>query len=302
MHPTDGVTLNIEWRAQSRSAKIFGVPLTVTTEPDSIIAVLDVVLAADPVRATVVGTIRTELARRPADGWCAFGTSPISGPISGSGATHLAVRSDAVYPVVVLGDWPAADLAQLPGVLRTVPALAGVAGDAKVIDTLRPELPRVQAEQAQRLFRLDELVLPTGVEGRARLARTADRQLLIEFFRAFSIEANAGRRVPPAAAAADDALAHGRPWLWCDESGVVVSMAHRRSGVAGCARVGPVYTPPSERGHGYASAVTAAATSDILADGAIPVLFTDLANPISNAIYPRLGYYPVADEVRLHFG
>jgi predicted GNAT family acetyltransferase len=58
-----------------------------------------------------------------------------------------------------------------------------------------------------------------------------------------------------------------------------------------------VYTPPKERGRGYGSAVTAAATRSILDDGAIPVLFTDLANPTSNKIYQALGYRPV--ETRL---
>jgi predicted GNAT family acetyltransferase len=31
------------------------------------------------------------------------------------------------------------------------------------------------------------------------------------------------------------------------------------------------------------------------------VLFTDLANPTSNALYQRLGYRPVTDRALLHF-
>jgi predicted GNAT family acetyltransferase len=31
------------------------------------------------------------------------------------------------------------------------------------------------------------------------------------------------------------------------------------------------------------------------------VLFTDLANPVSNAIYTRIGFEPVADGVRVLF-
>jgi hypothetical protein len=31
------------------------------------------------------------------------------------------------------------------------------------------------------------------------------------------------------------------------------------------------------------------------------VLFTDLANPTSNALYPRLGYQPVTDTLVLAF-
>jgi predicted GNAT family acetyltransferase len=31
------------------------------------------------------------------------------------------------------------------------------------------------------------------------------------------------------------------------------------------------------------------------------VLFTDLANPVSNSIYPRIGYRPVHDALELAF-
>jgi predicted GNAT family acetyltransferase len=71
---------------------------------------------------------------------------------------------------------------------------------------------------------------------------------------------------------------------------------------AGVVRVGPVYTPPALRGRGYAGAVTGAVTSAAIAAGAREVvLFTDLANPTSNALYRRLGYQPVTDRVVLRF-
>jgi predicted GNAT family acetyltransferase len=71
--------------------------------------------------------------------------------------------------------------------------------------------------------------------------------------------------------------------------------------ISGSARVGPVYTPTAARGHGYGSAVTAAATRSILDEGAIPVLFTDLANPTSNKIYQAMGYEPVEDRLVVTF-
>ena len=68
------------------------------------------------------------------------------------------------------------------------------------------------------------------------------------------------------------------------------------------ARIGPVYTPPEHRCHGYAAAVTAAATSAAHAAGAREVvLFTDVDNPTSNAVYARIGYVPVADYSRMLF-
>jgi predicted GNAT family acetyltransferase len=62
-----------------------------------------------------------------------------------------------------------------------------------------------------------------------------------------------------------------------------------------------VYTPPAQRGHGYGSAVTAAAARDILGCEAIPCLYTDLANPTSNKIYQAIGFVPVSDRVEVRF-
>ena len=99
----------------------------------------------------------------------------------------------------------------------------------------------------------------------------------------------------------DTVLAEQGGWLWCDAAGTPVSLACRRRPSGGSARIGPVYTPPEQRGRGYGSAVTAAATRSILDEGAIPVLFTDLANPTSNKIYQQLGYRPVEDRVVVTF-
>ena len=75
-----------------------------------------------------------------------------------------------------------------------------------------------------------------------------------------------------------------------------------RRPVAGVARIGPVYTPDDDRGHGYGSAVTAAAARTALAAGSRDVvLFTDVANPVPNAIYRRLGFVPRADWLATDF-
>src|SRR6185437_36138 len=75
-----------------------------------------------------------------------------------------------------------------------------------------------------------------------------------------------------------------------------------RAVVAGMSRIGPVYTPPEHRGHGYAAAVTAAAARWALDRGARHVLlYTDLANPRTNRLYPRLGFRPRYDALELRF-
>jgi predicted GNAT family acetyltransferase len=82
-----------------------------------------------------------------------------------------------------------------------------------------------------------------------------------------------------------------------------VSLAGVTRPAAGQVRVGPVYTPPEHRGRGFGAAVTAAVTASALAAGVAEVLlFTDLANPTSNALYARLGFVPLADRVMLLLG
>lgn len=81
-----------------------------------------------------------------------------------------------------------------------------------------------------------------------------------------------------------------------------MSLAGVTRQVVGMIRVGPVYTPPELRGHGYASAVTADVSRRAREAGADEVLlYTDLANPTSNSIYQNIGYRAVEDRVVLAF-
>ncbi len=79
-----------------------------------------------------------------------------------------------------------------------------------------------------------------------------------------------------------------------------MSMAGLTEVVAGVGRIAPVYTPREYRKHGYGGAATVAATKLVIERGAKAVtLFTDLANPVSNALYIKLGYQAVEDKVIL---
>ena len=62
-----------------------------------------------------------------------------------------------------------------------------------------------------------------------------------------------------------------------------------------------MFTPIDFRRRGYAGALTADISRRALDLADEVVLFTDLANPTSNAIYQRLGYRPVEDRVWVSF-
>jgi uncharacterized protein len=108
---------------------------------------------------------------------------------------------------------------------------------------------------------------------------------------------------PPARAdAGQRAVATGRAHLWLDDAGLPVSYAFNNRDIDGWASVGPVYTPPAARGRGYATSLVAA-VSQFLLDQGRPgcTLFTNLANPTSNAIYMRIGYRRIGSAFRYAF-
>lgn len=258
-------------------------PLRVTTDHAEITTVLDRFLAADPVAGTILGTIRSVL---EPTAW------------SASDGELLAVRSADEYPVVLAGPWAVGSptFGELGALLGDLPDIRGVSGPPTVVDELAVRLAgaRPIVRMAQRLLRCDQLAPPVGVQGSPALAAAPQRDVVHRWFAAFLAEGGDPSGRP--AEGADRALDSGLCRLWLDASGEPVSMAARRPVVAGSGRVGPVYTPPDHRGRGYGSAVTAAATADVLAEGGVPVLFTDLTNPTSNKIYQLIGYRPVEDR------
>jgi GNAT superfamily N-acetyltransferase len=150
-------------------------------------------------------------------------------------------------------------------------------------------------ERAERIYRLTRVIPPAPVAGRIRVAGAADASLLREWFAAFSEEA-LGTRAEPAEV--DELLQRRLPrrelWLW--EDGAAVSMAGVSGPTPNGIRVNAVYTPPANRGRGYASACVAALSQAQLDAGKrYCFLYTDLANSTSNRIYQRIGYEPVAD-------
>ncbi|WP_406200786.1 GNAT family N-acetyltransferase [Streptomyces sp. NBC_01017] len=147
-----------------------------------------------------------------------------------------------------------------------------------------------------RLYRLGTLTPPEPMPtGRARVLGEQDLEQVMfwcgEFAKAVgevvSIDAGswAGTR-----------FADKRYTLWETPDGTPVSIAGLNPLIGGQIQVDIVYTPADLRGHGYAGAVTAAVSRAALTAGAKDVvLFADLSNPTSNALYQRLGYRTLTD-------
>lgn len=209
-----------------------------------------------------------------------------------------------------------------PLLTSALPAETAVAM-AQVIHQVRPELsgatgplPNTEAfvrawteltgstaklKLGTRLFKLGELKPPT-VNGKGRYGTEADLELLIDWRQRFGDEAVPGAAREDVEKGAKRSLGPGGVNVIWEVDNEPVAFAGARGPFDGMIRVAPVYTPPEHRGHGYASAATAAASQWAIDQGADHILlFTDLANEVTNRIYPRIGYRPLEDSAEYTF-
>jgi predicted GNAT family acetyltransferase len=153
-----------------------------------------------------------------------------------------------------------------------------------------------RCKMQQRIHECRRVITPTAAEGHPRSARPSDVDLLARWWIAFNHDVHATFD-PADAVPAVRRMIEGRVILLWERDGVVVSCANiARRTPHGCA-VAFVYTPPEHRRRGYATSCVAELTQRQLDGGAeFCCLYTDLANPTSNAIYASIGYLPVCDS------
>jgi predicted GNAT family acetyltransferase len=151
-----------------------------------------------------------------------------------------------------------------------------------------------RAGKSQRIWEVRAVLAPRPVAGRRRLATANDLETALAWARAFAVDAAVDETPADVATLMSSRLAEGQVHLW--EDGRPVSLAAVSHATPTGLGVNLVYTPPVERGKGYASALVSAVSAEALAgDRRFCFLFTDLANPISNHVYEKIGYRPVAD-------
>lgn len=201
---------------------------------------------------------------------------------------------DALAEAVVM------DAGPLPGVIANLPAADRFAQRVTAITGRRAE--RILDEGVWELTAVAEAPRPHGT---ARVATADDRDLVRRWMRSFEAEA-----LPPEHPRDDagtdldvDLRLAGRGggfWVWADDGPVSLAGHRLVSGVG--SRIGPVYTPPEHRGRGYATGLVAELSAARLALGdPACFLYTDMANPTSNAIYARVGYVRVCDAAEYAF-
>lgn len=157
---------------------------------------------------------------------------------------------------------------------------------------------------AERVFRLERVIPPPVPPGRWRFAEPTDVERIAAWLVAFQAEAVPDDPPMRDVHAVVTAWVEGRRFVYLWEvDGVPVSLVTASAATPNGIRIGPVYTPPGERGRGFARALTAAASRDQLDRGRrFCFLLTDLANPVSNRLYQQLGYQAVSDVDVWAFG
>jgi len=276
-----------------------------TADAAEFLARADTWLAAHPVMTNFLGTAAGAVVRGtfvPDDPWFAMvedGGRVVGGAVQLRSSVQIGPDDDSPGAVALL----------VEALLRAGRTATGVSG---------PTLPArefalgwqqgtgasFEVAMSEGVHVLTTLRPPPGVTGRSRTATADDVALVADWFDAFTAEALP--HVPTVhgewARLVVGPVAEGRIVLW-EVDAEPVSLAGVHLPVHGTGRVGPVWTPPEHRRHGYAAAVTAAATQRLL-DGSAArcMLFTDLANPTSNGVYARIGYERVGEAVEFAFG
>ncbi|MFY1621067.1 GNAT family N-acetyltransferase [Micromonospora sp. WMMD736] len=228
--------------------------------------------------------------------------------VTDGGQTIGAAQQTPLFPLACTAIPLAALDAVVTKLARLQPGLSGLRGlrdtATAFADKWCPATGRTATViDEERLYRLGTLRDPAGMAG-APGDPAAHAPVVVDWLDLFHQEAFGEPSNPAASARLMAAAAElGDRFVVWVVGARPVSLAMVRAPVAGVARIGPVFTPRERRGHGYGSAVTAAAARLAQRMGAADVvLFTDLANPTSNAIYQRIGFEPVTDMVRIAFG
>ncbi len=222
-----------------------------------------------------------------------------------------AIRTPPRFLVLSRSEDLDAPNALLDDVLALYPDLPGLLGPRALAEGAADGWARRTGQisrrtLAERIYELSRVIPPPPVSGRRRPATLQDQELLLDWLTAFVAESGTGGtgRDPGAEARATlrRRLGGQEGGLEFWEDGDPVSLAGYGGPTPTGIRLGPVYTPPAARGHGYASALVADLSQALLASGRQRCfLFTDLANPTSNRLYQRIGYRPVTDIEEYQF-
>ena len=288
-----------EWQTRSVSEMHF------STDVAKASAAVGPWLRRDPIANNPALVLLVRQTHRPVEArlWWSTRGNYVSGICFQVGRDNAAhVRTDDPGVIAQLADEVAARAGDVPGVHGQAAAAATFAA-AWATGSNAP----VTIDMFQRYYSLATVIPPPIVPGHVRPGTAKDLATVMPWAIEFQRDTH-GDQKPDRAVDVDGlrasltwGLEHGEIWLWDDDG--PQAMVAASVPVDGVSRIHLVYTPPESRNRGLAAACTAAAVGRVLASGATNcVLFTDLANPSSNALYQRLGFKPHSEHLQIMFG
>lgn len=174
----------------------------------------------------------------------------------------------------------------------------GVLGPSAQADALIVglSLPRdaftMFADETLYALELDALRTPAAPEVRMRPAAPADAELLRAWMKAYEMEAigrHPGDELDALVAARVADMVSGENCWLLEQAGLPVSLSGFNARLPDVVQVGPVWTPPERRSHGFARVLVALTLRAARAQGvAKALLFTD--NPPAVKAYEALGF------------
>lgn len=167
---------------------------------------------------------------------------------------------------------------------------------------------RSDVSAKQRLHAISHVIYPPDLpQGLLRSAEVSDQDFLSRWLMDFQIETHPGEAGDlDATRIIVNQLTNNRDlFVFQLEDGWVVSMASRARPLVRGVSVGLNYTPLESRLHGYATACIVHLSSSLLESGyEFCTLLTDRTSTITDHLYTKIGYRPIADfdEVRFREG
>jgi GNAT superfamily N-acetyltransferase len=287
-------------------------------DPAEFLDVAGPYFAAQPVLSTVPAGVASRIRDQriagvpwPAEVPCWFSAFVDDGQVV---ATAMRTAPFGEYPAYVMPMSDDAAVLLARTLLDRDEPVLGANGALPAVEVFCEEMASATGKQARimqhtRLFELGEPKEPAQVPGHLRPARLDEQDLVTGWYDAFMADADeqAGRAAgasPHESPEPDEMrrrIQSGQIFLW-EVDGVPVHVTAATAPAFGVSRVGPVYTPKDQRGHGYASRAVYEVSRQLLDGGTRACLFTDQANPTSNKIYEALGYERLVDMANLQVG
>jgi predicted GNAT family acetyltransferase len=185
-------------------------------------------------------------------------------------------------------------------------SIPGVTGEMAVVKSFLNKWSIISAVNYKisknlRIYKLTKVSSYNKPDGIFRCAEKNDIEIIANFISEFSVGIGEPIDIERAEEVAENGIADREIFIW--ENKNIVSMAKKQRPTKHGMAVSYVFTPVEYRCKGYATAVVAELSQNILDSGKLfCTLYTDLSNPTSNSIYQKIGYNPVCDNISYILG